>query len=375
MLDLLRPELAKRHTAVTSDDQDVAHLAIHEAFNATTGLIHDEIDGKSLRGGSTALMILETERGVCMHQMGDCRASLGDPQSGELMYADRAVIDGAFEPEIRRLGRGPVQTPIHAMPGIAVFRDGADEVEPVVCTKESMSRMRIEGDDEAETGHSEWMAFNIAYCTYLKEDHATREALCPRKDQNAATWRVSPCNTSVTRGIRGWSEEILRNGQTFYYSVPLSKRRGKVLVFGCDGVEDNDAVLRSQIFSVATSVDKMKELWDEKVLRAEKLKPSNKLQRCHPGYRKTYPSTGSFTDKLGWTKQTAQDLPVDQFWKDSVQKSAAVLQALFEDEEALRAAFIGNTSEDLKQNVTAFIEFCNLRCSADNVTFGVKKWY
>jgi len=286
------------------------------------------------------------------HQMGDCRAQLGDVITGQLKRSHRAVVDGFFPAEVRNLGYGFVQTPIHAMTGAAVWRDGVSEEDRrlgVKCTRESMSRMKIDGDDGDEAVHAEWMAFNMLRCSSLAKKHQDETALLPFHASGG--WRLATCGTQPTRGICGSRETLLKKGQTFRYDVPSSGRNGHILAFGCDGVEDHNAIPKSKIVEVSTSVDCFKALFDD----------DNLLFKFIQEYETSYPKEGTFCEKLSWMETHAKNIPVDNFWKDSIQKSASELKSLFMD-------------EDLSFCVRAFILLCSVRASSDNVTFGLIKY-
>ena len=239
---------------------------------------------------------------------------------------------------------------------------------PVVCTRESMSRMKIENDSDG-FATEEWMAFNIAYCSRAGYNHNTQPAIMPKKDSCANAFRLSPCGTQPTRGISGYNEKIITKGQTFRYNVPISDLSGCVLTFGCDGIEDNGAITADKIHSVATSFDKFKELLDD----------NNILFRNWNNYHSKingYPKNGTFCEKLIWMRDYAFNIKInDKFWKDSVSNSASKLLDICENSTDFQLAFTSRGESSMSTLINAFIELCNVRGSADNVTFGMIKYF
>ena len=384
VLDLLTPELESRLEMIENGTLEDAHLSVAEAFNQCTDKLHEEIKCAFLKGGSTALMIFLTPRCIFMHQMGDCRGTISK-SDGMIKAANRAMVDGAFpENGVVDKGIGPAQTPIHAMPGDAVLR-----VDPhltknatIYCTMESMAQMRIENDDEDETAFHEWCAYNIAHCTSLinlqerchsnsakKIIHSSHPALLPQKDRYGNAWRLCPCETQPTRGLRGYNEKVLPNGQTWRYDISMEEcaKEHLVLGFGCDGVEDNKAIPASKIMECITSFGAFQSQLDD----------DNLLQRNWNGFE-SYPIEGTFREKIQWMQDHSDKIKInDRFWKDSVGKSARILGEMLDD-GSLDEAFMARDEvcqNHLDVRCKAFVELINLCASADNVTFGMTTFH
>ena len=376
---LLNPELVQRREVIENGSLDEAHLAVAEAFNACTDNLHQEIGRKFLSGGSTALFIYQTPRCIFMHNMGDCRATVSTPD-GEIKTAPRALVDGAFlHKSVVDKGFGLVQTHIHAMNGDAVWREDVTEEQrmaPVVCTMESMSRMRIENDDQEESAYEEWRAYNIAHCSSLIDlqnkcknssmvkpiIHSSHPALLPKKDWNANAWRLSPCKCQPTRGLRGIKERVLPNGQTWRYDISMEEcsREGLLLMMGCDGVEDNHAIDPSMIMKCLVSIDTFLAQIDN----------DNLLHKYWNGFE-SYPHSEGIREKLQCMHDHADDIRhIDRFWIDSIAKSAGILIEMLDDGR-LEYAFAGTSQHQLELRCKAFVELINCSGSADNVTVGL----
>jgi len=319
-----------------------------------------------------------------MHQMGDCRGTLST-SDGVIKTANRAMVDGAFPQNgVVDKGIGAVQTPIHAMPGDAVLR-----VDPhltksatIWCTLESMARMRIENDDEDESAFHEWCAYNIAHCTSLidhqekcnlksakKIVHSSHPALLPQKDRGANAWRLCPCETQPTRGLRGYNEKVLPNGQTWRYDVSMAEcaKEHLMLGFGCDGVEDNKAIPSPKIMECVSSFEAFQAQLDD----------DNLLQRNWNDFD-SYPVDGTFREKIQWMQDHSDNIKInDRFWKNSVGKSARILGEMLDDGSLVEAFATGVDIDEDHLNVRcrALVELVNLCASADNVTFGLSAFY
>ena len=361
MLEYLKLEL---ETLDLMDEVELEHLSISRAFNNATDRLDRDIKSKNFKGGSTGLMILETWNRIYIHQMGDCRASIGNIENGELIETNVSMVDGELSPtKIINLGYQEAQTPIHCMPGLAVFRDNVDRSQPMVCTEESMKRMYIKNDDKYESAWKEWCAYNIAYCHNIGSNPCIKNPIMPRKDRNSPGYRLCLCGTQPTRGFSGNNEKTLKHGQTFRFDLSQIDRKGCLIVYGCDGVEDNGAIPVEKIIKVSTSLDKMMELLDD----------NNRVIKAHP--KKTnYPHQKTFLDKMKWFETESHYLPVDTTWKNSIKNSSIHLQSYFKNIELLEEAFKGNSETDLELTIKTLIEFCNVRASADNVSIGIKKW-
>jgi len=379
VIPLLNPELVKRREVIENGSLDEALLAVAEAFNACTDNLHQEIREAFLSGGSTALFIYQTSRCIFMHTMGDCRGTVST-RDGEIKTAPRALVDGAFlhKPVVDK-GVGLAQTHIHAMPGDAVWREDVTEEQrkaPLVCTMESMRRMRIENDDEEESAYEEWCAYNIAHCSSLIDlqnkcqnssmvkpiVHSSHPALLPKKDWNANAWRLSPCECQPTRGLRGINEKVLPNGQTWRYDITMEEcaREGLLMSSGCDGVEDNHAIDPSMIMKCLSSKD---------IFMAQ-IDNENLIHKYWNGFE-SYPHSGTIREKLQWMHDHVHNIrQIDLFWKNSIAKSVGILIEMLDD-GSLEYAFTGTSQHQLELRCKAFVELINCRGSADNVTVGL----
>jgi hypothetical protein len=302
--------------------------------------------------------------------MGDCRATLIDGASQSIVQAPRSWIDCALNiAKISVRGIGAVQTPIHAMPGLAVPRESGPNsvMKSMVSTRDSMSLCRIENDDPEESAFDEFRAYNIAYCARAGKDPNSTKPVLPRRDGRA--FRLSPCNTQPTRAIAGLNEQVLRNGQTFRYDVPLQERVGTMLVYGCDGMEDNGAIPAAMVASIATSkVFFMDQLYTDNII----------FTVMAPIVRQGFPCDAPYTQKMAWLKEVAESGQInvaDGHWLKSIARSAQALQDLFGDQEQVDRAFVGQSAGDLELLCKMLVEHANVRGSGDNVTCGVKKWF
>ena len=362
--DLIREQIEKEDNAICNVNINIRHLGIARAFNEATEQLHKEINIKKLSGGSTALMILEDNDCIFIHQMGDCRATIGDVLTGEISIVKRAMVDCILDPlYIKDLKEGIAQTPIHAMPGLAIQRKNESVKSHPLCTKESMSEWKINDDDNEENAHAEWMTFNINHCKKKGKNNEITEAIKPRKDPGANAFRLSLCDTQPTRGISGKDEQIMNHGQTFRYELPIKHRSGKILVYGTDGIEDLNALPNDKILHVITSIDLFEKYFEENNLILKNISSSI-----------IYPVNGTFHEKMNWLSKVAHSLPVDLFWKESVKKSAKILENIFENKDNVKAAFTGVEYDNISLLCDIILEYINIRGSADNVTIGIKKW-